>query len=116
TGEDRERYGMHRHGRMDGIRGMPSSRDYAILNGSSMWGPGALAALSGRMSILTPKAAKTDQPTTASAAGTNFLQAFAETRGFRLGYPTAVRPTPDEGAVLFLRSEARNPETRLYEL
>jgi dipeptidyl-peptidase-4 len=45
-----------------------------------------------------------------------FLRAFAETRGFLLGRPTAIRPTPDGAAVLFLRSPPRQPTLALYEM
>jgi dipeptidyl-peptidase-4 len=45
-----------------------------------------------------------------------FLRAFAETRGYLLGRPTRVQPTPDGRAVLFLRSPARSPEHGLFEL
>src|SRR2546423_291337 len=44
-----------------------------------------------------------------------FLRAFAETRGFVLGRPTHVRPSPDGRAVLFLRSGPRQPTLALYE-
>jgi dipeptidyl-peptidase-4 len=44
-----------------------------------------------------------------------FLRAFAETRGFLLGRPTAIKPTPDGSAVLFLRSGPRQPTLALYE-
>src|SRR6185436_11896289 len=55
---------------------------------------------------------------TTPAAGPDptFLRAFAETRGFVLGRPTAIRPTPDGSAVLFLRSPPRQPTLALYEL
>ena len=45
----------------------------------------------------------------------SFLRAFAETRGFLLGRPTGIKPTPDGTAVLFLRSPARQPTLALYE-
>jgi dipeptidyl-peptidase-4 len=45
----------------------------------------------------------------------SFLRAFAETRGFLLGRPTGVKPTPDGTAVLFLRSPPRQPTLALYE-
>src|SRR5688572_1380923 len=45
----------------------------------------------------------------------HFLRAFAETRGFLLGRPTRIRPTPDGKAVLFLRSPPRQPTLALYE-
>src|SRR6185436_2054117 len=54
---------------------------------------------------------------TTPAAGPDptFLRAFAETRGFVLGRPTAIRPTPDGSAVLFLRSPPRQATLSLYE-
>ncbi len=44
-----------------------------------------------------------------------FLRDFAETRGYLLGRPQRVQPTPDGRAVLFLRSPGRVPELGLYE-
>lgn len=49
------------------------------------------------------------------AIDTSFLRAHAETRGFSLGRPTHVQPTPDGLAVLFLRAPAREPKMALYE-
>lgn len=49
------------------------------------------------------------------AVDTRFIGDFAVTRGFSLGRPLRPRFTPDGRAVLFLRSEARSPVTRLYE-
>lgn len=46
---------------------------------------------------------------------TTFLRDFAETRGFGLGRPTAIKPTPDGKTVLFLRAKAREPQLELYE-
>ncbi len=43
------------------------------------------------------------------------LRAYAATRGFRLGSPDAMTPTPDGQAVLFLRSGARDPKQSLFE-
>jgi dipeptidyl-peptidase-4 len=45
-----------------------------------------------------------------------FLRSFAETRGFLLGRPTGIKPTPDGTAVLFLRSPPRQGNLALYEL
>src|SRR3954470_1065045 len=45
-----------------------------------------------------------------------FLRDFAETRGYLLGRPGRVVPTPDGRAALFLRSAARSPDQGLYEL
>jgi dipeptidyl-peptidase-4 len=52
---------------------------------------------------------------TGPGADPAFLRAFAETRGFVLGRPVGVLPTPDGKAVLFLRSPARQPTLSLYE-
>ena len=53
--------------------------------------------------------------TAAAAPWPGFLRLHAETRGFSLGRPTRVRPTPDGKAVLFLRSLPRSPVNSLYE-
>src|SRR5918995_1461782 len=44
-----------------------------------------------------------------------FLRQYSETRGFTLGRPVAIRPTPDGKHVLFLRSPARSPKRSLFE-
>ncbi len=44
-----------------------------------------------------------------------FLRNYAATRGFRLGTPKLVTPTPDGKSVLFLRSKARDPKQSLWE-
>jgi dipeptidyl-peptidase-4 len=44
-----------------------------------------------------------------------FIRSFAETRGFLLGRPTGVKPTPDGAAVLFLRAGPRQPTLALFE-
>jgi dipeptidyl-peptidase-4 len=49
------------------------------------------------------------------AADPAFLRGFAETRGYLLGRPTQIHPTPDGKAVLFLRSPPRQPTLALYE-
>jgi dipeptidyl-peptidase-4 len=46
---------------------------------------------------------------------TKYLRDHAETRGFTLGRPGKAVPTPDNSAVLFLRSQARVPQLELYE-
>jgi len=46
---------------------------------------------------------------------TRYLKDHAETRGFMLGRPVKPTPTPDGGAVMFLRSEPRSPRMKLYE-
>lgn len=45
----------------------------------------------------------------------SYLRDHAVTRGFMLGRPVKATPTPDNKAVLFLRSEARSPKMRLFE-
>ncbi len=45
-----------------------------------------------------------------------FLRDFAETRGFLLGRPSRIQPTPDGRSVLFLRGPARDPVLGLFEL
>jgi dipeptidyl-peptidase 4 len=45
-----------------------------------------------------------------------FLRLLAETREFRLGRPTGIKPAPDGKAVLFLRSGAREPTLALHEM
>lgn len=47
-------------------------------------------------------------------ASPDFLEQFAETRGFRLGQPAHIVVTPDEDAVLFLRSGPRSFVRSLY--
>lgn len=49
------------------------------------------------------------------AAEASFLRNYVETRGFTLGRPVRVKPTPDGKSVLFLRAEPRNPRLSLYE-
>ena len=46
---------------------------------------------------------------------TDYLRQHAATRGFLLGRPVKPKITPDNKAVLFLRSEARVARMRLYE-
>src|SRR5688572_493504 len=46
---------------------------------------------------------------------TRYLRDHAETRGFMLGRPGKVLPTPDGTAVVFLRAEPRLPTMRLFE-
>lgn len=50
-----------------------------------------------------------------STADPKFLETYAQTRAFRLGTPRNVAISPDDGAVLFLRSAARDPKQALYE-
>jgi dipeptidyl-peptidase-4 len=51
-----------------------------------------------------------DKPLDAS-----FLRLYSETRGFSLGRPVGIKPTPDGKHVLFLRSPARSPKRSLFE-
>ena len=44
----------------------------------------------------------------------DFLSAYSETNRFRLGHPRAISVLPDGSGVLFLRSEARSFEGRLF--
>src|SRR5215217_3770698 len=44
-----------------------------------------------------------------------FLRQYSETRGFSLGRPVGIKPTPDGKHVLFLRSPARSPKRSLFE-
>ena len=75
-----------------------------------------LAIASGASLAVTPPArAQTTTAAPAPGPDPRFLRAFAETRGFLLGRPTGIRPTPDGQAVLFLRSPARQPTLALYE-
>jgi dipeptidyl-peptidase-4 len=46
----------------------------------------------------------------------DFLERYSETGRFRLGRPSAIKPTPDGGAILFLRSGPRDRVRDLYEL
>src|SRR5262249_20808951 len=50
----------------------------------------------------------------AQDADLQFLRDLAQTRGYKLGKPTNATPLPDGSRVLFLRSEARNAQLRLY--
>ena len=46
---------------------------------------------------------------------TGFLHDYAVTRGFMRGRPIKAKPTPDDKAVLFLRSDAKSPKLSLFE-
>jgi dipeptidyl-peptidase-4 len=46
----------------------------------------------------------------------DFLRLFTESRGFTRGAPRGATVTPDGSAVVFLRSEARDPKQSLYEM
>jgi dipeptidyl-peptidase-4 len=54
-------------------------------------------------------------PSVAAPLDAKFLRDYAETRGFRLGRPTAALPTPDGQRVLFLRSGPRDARQSLFE-
>jgi dipeptidyl-peptidase-4 len=71
--------------------------------------PLATLALAAPLAAGQPPARK-DAPLDAS-----FLRQYAETRGFQLGRPVQPKPTPDNKAVLFLRSEPRVPKLSLFE-
>ena len=45
----------------------------------------------------------------------DFLTRYAETRRFSRGWPRSVRITPDNGAILYLRSAGTDPVRNLYE-
>jgi hypothetical protein len=64
---------------------------------------------------LTAMNAPATPPFDLSAADRQFLRDHAATRGFTLGQPVQAVPAPDGASVLFLRSQARNPELELYE-
>jgi dipeptidyl-peptidase 4 len=51
-----------------------------------------------------------------TAAHSDFLRSFAQTRAYSLGRPARIQLTPAGDAVLFLRSPPRSPEHDLYEL
>ena len=63
---------------------------------------------------MAPEPAAAPAPLPAPLADAAFLEAYAATRGFRLGVPRAVRVTPTGDAVLFLRSQARSFQQDLY--
>jgi dipeptidyl-peptidase-4 len=69
----------------------------------------ALTALSFVAAATPPAEPPADRP------DPTFLRSFAETRGFLLGRPTRITPTPDGDAVLFLRSPPRQPTLALFE-
>ena len=60
--------------------------------------------------LLLPTVANGDELVNAQ-----FLRNYTVTRGFMLGRPAAVKPTPDGSAVLFLRSPPRAPVMHLFE-
>jgi hypothetical protein len=65
-----------------------------------------------------PKAEATaaaSSPVAEPVADPERLRAYAATRGFRLGAPDGMTPTPDGKAVVYLRSAARDPKQSLFE-
>ncbi|MGE0786013.1 MAG: DPP IV N-terminal domain-containing protein [Sandaracinaceae bacterium] len=50
----------------------------------------------------------------AAQADADFLDAYAETDRFRNGHPRSIEILPDASGVLFLRSESRSHEGRMY--
>ncbi len=50
-----------------------------------------------------------------TSVDTTYLRTLAETRSFQLGRPVRPKVTPDNKAVLFLRSEARKSKLGLFE-
>jgi dipeptidyl-peptidase-4 len=60
--------------------------------------------------------AASSAPRAGAPVDSAFFRAYAESRGFRLGHPTAIRPLPDGSAVLFLRASPRDPRQSLYEM
>jgi len=54
-------------------------------------------------------------PGMSGEADSTFLRDYAETRGFLLGRPVGIKPAPDGKAVLFLRSQPREPVLSLFE-
>src|SRR5437870_4414335 len=55
------------------------------------------------------------QPAKETAVDTTYLRTLAQTRSFQLGRPARPLVTPDNKAVLFLRSEARAGRLSLFE-
>ncbi len=91
--------------------------------------PLAIAALFASAACAAPPPARTPLPPTSQAAlpvpthaptepslDLGLLRTLAQTRGFHLGSPASATVTPDGGAVLFLRSPARDPKQSLYEM
>lgn len=62
-----------------------------------------------------PAAARELQTVKDRPLDASYLRRHAETRGFMLGRPVQPQPTPDGKAVLFLRSQPRQAQLRLYE-
>jgi len=54
-------------------------------------------------------------PAVSKPLDASFLRQYSETRGFTLGRPVNIKPTPDGKHVLFLRSPAKSPKRSLFE-
>lgn len=65
--------------------------------------------------LMTHPADAEDQKESPKLLGPEFLREYAETRGYLHGRPAKIKFTPDNGAVLFLRSEAKNGRLSLYQ-
>ena len=63
---------------------------------------------------LIPSTLRADPPVD-KPLDSSFLRLFAETGGFLLGRPVAIKPTPDGKHVLFLRSQAKSRKRSLYD-
>src|SRR3954454_3292926 len=50
----------------------------------------------------------------ATPSDLEFLRSYAQTRAWILGRPTKIKVLPDGSAVLFLRTQARKAENRLF--
>lgn len=76
-----------------------------------------LASCAGGPHDLRPAAQRRETPTARPPAvrHIDFLEQYASTYRFRAGTPTAITPTPDGSAVLFLRSGPRSRVQDLYE-
>src|SRR5687768_9618562 len=65
--------------------------------------------------VLSMTAWASAQPAKDLAVDTTYLRTLAQTRSFQLGRPVKPQVTPDNQAVLFLRSQARSPKLSLFE-
>src|SRR5947209_19046277 len=65
--------------------------------------------------FLFPASTLRAEPAVDKPLDSSFLRLFSETRGFTLGRPVAIKPTPDGKHVLFLRSPAKSPKRSLFE-
>ena len=92
----------------------PAFLAFLALAGCGSPSPGSPAHGRGSPATVTSGAARNAPPSSPHADG-DFLRRFALTRGFRLGAPRDMTPTPDGNAVLFLRSSAESPRQSLFE-